>query len=51
MLTRFEWDPAKAAINLRKHGIGFELAMRVFSDPYALTLQIQVEGAIAKSDS
>jgi uncharacterized protein len=44
MLIRFECDPAKAAINLRKHWIDFELAMRVFSDPYALTVQIQVEG-------
>ena len=29
----FEWDPAKAAKNLRKHGIGFELATTVFWDP------------------
>jgi uncharacterized DUF497 family protein len=43
MLSRFEWDPAKAAINLRKHGIGFESAMRVFSDPYALTAQVRIE--------
>jgi len=35
----FEWDPAKAASNVRKHGISFEVATRVFSDPYAITLQ------------
>lgn len=31
----FEWDPEKAAINLAKHGVSFEDAMRVFFDPYA----------------
>jgi len=30
MSIRFEWDAAKAAANLRKHGVGFELAMRVY---------------------
>jgi uncharacterized DUF497 family protein len=29
----FEWDDAKAASNLRKHGIAFEEAARVFLDP------------------
>ena len=37
MLTRFEWDAAKAVANLRKHGVSFEMAMRVFADPFALT--------------
>ncbi len=32
----FEWDPAKAARNLRRHGIGFEAAREVFDDPYAI---------------
>ena len=31
----FEWDPAKAAANLRKHGITFNAARRVFADPFA----------------
>jgi len=31
---RFEWDEAKAALNERKHGIGFALARRVFDDPH-----------------
>ncbi len=30
--VRFEWDPAKAALNLRKHGVSFEDAESVFSD-------------------
>jgi hypothetical protein len=43
MPTRFEWDPAKAAINLRKHAISFDIAIRVFADPFALTQQIRIE--------
>lgn len=32
----FEWDSEKAAENLRKHEIPFELACEVFSDPFLL---------------
>lgn len=28
----FEWDPAKAASNQRRHGVDFELAATVFRD-------------------
>jgi len=34
---RFEWNEAKAAANLRKHGVAFELARTVFNDPLLLT--------------
>jgi uncharacterized protein len=34
----FEWDPVKAAINLQKHGVSFERATSVFSDPESLTI-------------
>jgi uncharacterized DUF497 family protein len=44
MVTRFEWDPVKAAANLRKHGVSFEIAMRAFADPFALTEQDRIEG-------
>jgi uncharacterized DUF497 family protein len=44
MNTRFEWDAAKAAGNLRKHGVSFEIAIRAFADPFALTVQDRVEG-------
>ena len=44
MPTRFEWDPVKAAINLRKHAIGFDIALRVFADPFALTEQVRIAG-------
>ena len=42
-MIRFEWHPDKAASNLRKHGVSFELAMRVFSDPFALSEQDRIE--------
>ena len=32
---RFEWDPAKAAVNIKKHGIGFDEAKSVFADERA----------------
>ena len=41
---RFEWDSEKAVSNLRKHGVSFETAVRVFSDPFALTEQDRIEG-------
>jgi uncharacterized protein len=31
----FEWDPAKAAANFRKHGVSFEEAASAFQDPLA----------------
>ena len=29
---RFGWDDTKAAANMRKHGVSFETALRVFLD-------------------
>ncbi|KPA08778.1 protein containing DUF497 [Candidatus Magnetomorum sp. HK-1] len=34
----FEWDPQKAAINLKKHRVKFEKAATIFKDPRALTI-------------
>lgn len=34
---RFEWDPRKAELNRRKHGVSFEEAATAFSDPRSLT--------------
>jgi uncharacterized DUF497 family protein len=34
----FEWDPAKAKANLRKHGVSFEQAVTVFRDPHAVSI-------------
>ena len=36
MKMEFEWHDAKAAINLRVHGVSFELASTVFNDPLAV---------------
>lgn len=33
---RFEWDPGKAAANVRKHGVTFEVARSVFYDDFAI---------------
>ena len=32
---RFEWNPAKTAANLKKHGVGFDEARSVFADERA----------------
>ena len=37
-LLCFEWDPAKAAANRRKHGVAFDLAATVFQDPGAMSI-------------
>jgi uncharacterized DUF497 family protein len=34
----FEWDPDKALSNLSRHGVSFEEAITVFSDPLSLTI-------------
>jgi uncharacterized DUF497 family protein len=35
-MIRFEWDPAKAKANVRKHGVSFEEAQSVFYDEFAV---------------
>lgn len=35
-MIAFEWDPAKAVSNLRKHGVSFEEARTVFYDEFAV---------------
>lgn len=32
----FEWDSSKERVNLRKHGIDFRTAARIFLDPYMI---------------
>jgi uncharacterized DUF497 family protein len=36
-MFQFEWDYQKAERNMQKHGISFDEAVSVFSDPMALT--------------
>jgi uncharacterized DUF497 family protein len=38
--ARFEWDDTKAAANLLKHGIRFELAASVFLDEAVVHLDV-----------
>lgn len=35
-MIRFEWDPVKAAANLKKHGVSFEEAASIFYDEFAV---------------
>lgn len=39
----FEWDPQKAASNFQKQGISFEIATRVFDDPFVLASIERIE--------
>ena len=32
----FEWDDAKATENYARHGVSFDLAKKVFNDPFAV---------------
>jgi uncharacterized protein len=34
----FDWDPNKAASNLRRHNVSFSEAATVFSDPLSTTV-------------
>ena len=34
-----EWDPAKAASNLQKHGVSFSDAELVLRDPYGVSVE------------
>ncbi len=45
MRYEFDWDPAKAESNRRKHGVTFEDAMGVFADPLALSRLDEDSGA------
>ena len=35
-MIKFDWDPVKAASNMRKHGVSFEEARSVFYDEFAV---------------
>ena len=38
MRYEFDWDPVKARQNLKKHGVSFERAARIFLDPFAISI-------------
>ena len=35
---KFEWDEEKNRLNIKKHGISFQDAVYIFSDPFALSI-------------
>ncbi len=35
-MQEFEWNKTKAESNLKKHGVGFDEAITVFDDPFAV---------------
>jgi len=41
-MVRFEWDESKDRRNIAKHGVGFEEARKVFSDPHVIIRQDRV---------
>lgn len=41
----FEWDSQKAAVNLRKHDVSFELACEAFFDPFVCYLDDEIVGS------
>jgi uncharacterized protein len=38
MALEFEWDPAKAELNFKEHGVSFDDATTVFRDPLSITI-------------
>ena len=38
MALEFEWNPAKAELNLKEHGISFDEATTVFRDTLSITI-------------
>jgi uncharacterized DUF497 family protein len=38
MALEFEWDPAKAELNLKEHGVSFDEATTVFRDTLSITI-------------
>jgi uncharacterized DUF497 family protein len=44
METRYDWDPAKAQSNQRVHGVSFDAAVEIFSDPYIVVQEAENDG-------
>jgi uncharacterized protein len=41
-MINFEWDDAKAKSNFSKHHVRFDVAVRVFADPFCMTTQDRI---------
>ena len=37
-MLRFDWDPDKAVVNEKKHGVRFSEAATAFGDPLSITI-------------
>ena len=42
MTVRFQWDKSKDRANIVKHGVGFDEARKVFSDPHVIIREDRV---------
>ena len=38
MALEFEWDPVKAELNLKEHGVSFDEATTIFRDTLSITI-------------
>ena len=38
MALEFEWDPVKAELNLKEHGVSFDEATTIFRDTLSMTI-------------
>jgi uncharacterized DUF497 family protein len=38
MAVEFEWDPFKAELNLKEHGVSFDEATTIFRDTFSITI-------------
>jgi len=47
----FEWDRAKAAANLARHGVSFEAARLAFSDAFAIALKTRAKITVRTASS
>ncbi len=43
MTIRFVWNKTNALTHLKKHKVSFEIAVRVFADPFALAEMDRIE--------
>ena len=41
---RFTWDPIKAELNRKKHGVTFDEAATAFADPLAIVVEDDMHG-------
>ena len=47
---RFEWDPQKESINIKKHGIDFTMASKVFDDPNFALIKDRIDDDTGEHD-